>query len=101
FGGTLLGVPGLINAYKNAAQDALAAAEVVELTVNDVYRVTVAYEQLNDVMRIVKAEDLSVVKQDFDNQCTVELEIRQTQVGLVLGRLEKVEGAETVFLKTV
>jgi len=101
FGGTLLGVPGLINAYKSAAQDALAAAEVVELTVNDVYRVTVAYEQLNDVMRIVKAEDLSVVKQDFDNQCTVELEIRQTQVGLVLGRLEKVEGAETVFLRTV
>ena len=101
FGGTLLGVPGLINAYKNAAQDALAAAEVVELTVNDVYRVTVAYEQLNDVMRIVKAEDLNVVKQDFDNQCTVEVEIRQTQVGPVLDRLEKVDGAETVFLKTV
>ena len=101
FGGTLLGVPGLINAYKGAAQDALSAATIVELTVNDVYRVTVAYEQLNDVMRIVKAEDLHILQQDFDSQCTVELEIRQTQVEQVIGRLGKVEGAETVFLRTV
>lgn len=101
FGGTLLGVPGLINAYRGAAQDALSAANIVELTVNDVYRVTVAYEQLNDVMRIVKAEDLNILRQDFDNQCTVELEIRQTQVEQVVGRLGKVEGAETVFLRTV
>ena len=101
FGGTLLGVPGLINAYRSAAQDALATATIVTLTVNDMYRVTVAYEQLNEVMRIIKAEDLTVVKQDFANQCTVELAIRQTQVESVLGRLGKVEGAETTFLKTV
>src|SRR5690606_15273301 len=100
FGGTLLGVPGLINAYRGAAQDALSAANIVELTVNDVYRVTVAYEQLNDVMRIVKDEDLSVRKQDFDNRCTMELEIRQTQVGRVLGRLGKVEGAAVDFVGT-
>lgn len=101
FGGTLLGVPGLINAYKSAAHDALSAAEIVELTVNDVYRVTVAYEQLNEVMRIIKAESLNVLKQEFDNQCIVELAIRQSQVNQVLGRLGKVEGLEMVFLKTI
>ncbi|MGV3763293.1 IMPACT family protein [Parapedobacter sp.] len=101
FGGTLLGVPGLIHAYKAAAQDALAAAAIVELTVNDVYRITVAYEQLNEVMRIIKAEDLNVLKQEFDNQCVVELEIRQTQVEQVLGKLGKVDGTGIVFLKTV
>ena len=101
FGGTLLGVPGLINAYKSAAQDALSVAEIVELTVNDVYRITVAYEQLNELMRIVKTENLSVLKQEFDNQCVVELEIRQTQVNQVLGRLGKVDGLETVFLRTM
>lgn len=101
FGGTLLGVPGLINAYKSAAQDALSVAEIVELTVNDVYRVTVAYEQLNEVMRIIKAESLNVLKQEFDNQCIVELAIRQSQVNQVLGRLGKVEGLEMVFLKTI
>ena len=100
FGGTLLGVPGLINAYKGAAQDALRAADIIELTVNDVYRVAFAYEQLNEVMRIVKDEDLTVRKQDFDNRCTMELEIRQTQVGRVLGRLGKVEGAAVDFVGT-
>ncbi|MEC3880381.1 IMPACT family protein [Parapedobacter sp. 10938] len=101
FGGTLLGVPGLIHAYKAASLDALSAAEIVELTVNDVYRVAFAYEQLNEVMRVVKAEDLNVLKQDFDNTCAMELEIRQTQVAQVLGRLGKVEGAVVDFLRTV
>lgn len=101
FGGTLLGVPGLIHAYKMAAQDALAAADIVQLTVNDVYRIAFGYEQLNEVMRVVKAEDLNVLKQDFDNTCVMELEIRQTQVEQVLGRLGKVEGVETNFLRTV
>lgn len=100
FGGTLLGVPGLINAYKRAAQDALSAAEIIGQTVNDVYRVAFAYEQLNEVMRIVKDEDLTVRKQDFDNSCMMELEIRQTQVGRVLGRLGKVEGAAVDFVGT-
>lgn len=101
FGGTLLGVPGLINAYRGAALDALQAAEIVELTVNDVYRVTVAYEQLNDVMRIVKAENLNVLKQEFDNQCTVEFEVRQTAIEQVIGRLGNVEGVAMTYLRTV
>ncbi|MFB2118596.1 YigZ family protein [Parapedobacter sp. 2B3] len=100
FGGTLLGVPGLIHAYKAAAQDALQAADVIELTVNDVYSVAFTYEQLNEVMRIVKDEDVTVRKQDFDNRCVMELEIRQTHVGKVLGRLEKVEGIAVDFVGT-
>jgi len=100
FGGTLLGVPGLIHAYKTATQEALSVANIVELTVNDVYRVAFGYEQLNDIMRIVKDENLTVVKQDFDNRCILEMEIRQLQVGRVLGRLEKVEGVDVVFLRT-
>lgn len=101
FGGTLLGVPGLINAYKTAAQEALSAAEIVELTVNDVYRLSFGYGQLNDVMRIVKEESLTVLKQAFDNQCTMEVEIRQQQVEQVLGRLGKVEGAAATYLRTI
>lgn len=100
FGGTLLGVPGLIHAYKTATQAALAVADIIEVTVNDVYRLTFGYEQLNDVMRIVKEDGPNVLKQEFDNQCVMELEIRQLQVGQVLGRLAKVEGVATVFLRT-
>jgi Uncharacterized conserved protein len=100
FGGTLLGVPGLINAYKTAAQEALQGAHIVSRTVNDVYRITVDYERLNDLMRIVKEEDLEVLKQDFDNRCILELDIRQQLVERVLGRFSKVEGLTYVYLRT-
>ena len=101
FGGTLLGVPGLIHAYKAAAQDALQAADIVELTVNDIYSVTFPYAQLNEVMRIAKVENLDVSEQEFDNRCTMLLGIRQTQVEQVLGKLGKVDGVAAEFLRTV
>lgn len=100
FGGTLLGVPGLIHAYKAATQEALALAGVVEMTVNDIYQIAFGYEQLNAVMRVVKDESLTVLKQDFDNRCTMELEIRQLQVARVLGRLDEIEGIAVDFVRT-
>ena len=53
FGGTLLGVPGLINAYKSATAEALTVAKVIEKTVNDVYDVSFEFVQMNDVMKVV------------------------------------------------
>src|SRR5690606_5882903 len=68
FGGTLLGVPGLINAYKTATQEALQMANIVVFTVNDIYHVSFDYEQMNDVMRIVKEERVEISNQTFDNR---------------------------------
>lgn len=98
FGGTLLGVPGLINAYKMATQDALASAEVVSRTVNDVYRITFGYPQMNDVMRVVKEEGLIVLRQDFAEFCILEVEIQQSRVNAVIGRLEKIDDAKLAYL---
>ena len=61
FGGTLLGVPGLINAYKTATQEALANALIVEKTVNDVYQIDFEYLVMNDVMRIIKDENIRII----------------------------------------
>lgn len=101
FGGTLLGVPGLINAYKTAAKEPLDVAEIVEKTVNDIYELRFEYLSLNDVMRVVKEEDLSLLKQDFDNQCRIEFELRQNQVERVLGRLEQLDLPRPTYLRTV
>lgn len=101
FGGTLLGVPGLIHAYRTAAKEALDAATIVERTVNDVYALTFDYLAMNDVMRIVKEEDLTLLKQEFDNVCRIEFELRQTQVNQVLGRMEKMDLPKPRYLRTI
>jgi uncharacterized YigZ family protein len=92
FGGTLLGVPGLINAYKSATVDAVKNAKIIEKTVNLVFSIEFGHTQMNEVMKIVKDEDLKISNQNFDLNCSFLLEIRQSQVNKVLGKLEKVEG---------
>jgi uncharacterized YigZ family protein len=66
FGGTLLGVSGLINAYKTAAKEALDCANILTKTVNDVYEITFDYLVMNDVMKIIKDYKLEILKQDFE-----------------------------------
>lgn len=101
FGGTLLGVPGLINAYKMATQEALQAAKVVEKTVNDVYRITFDYVQMNEVMRLVKEENLPIVKQEFDNNCVMDVEVRKLLVNQVVQKLDKLNGVQYAYLHTI
>jgi uncharacterized YigZ family protein len=94
FGGTLLGVPGLINAYKMATEEALAHAVVIEKTVNDVYTISFDYLQMNDVMRLIKDADLTIFNQQFDNDCSIQVSIRKMQVNMVLDKLQKVTGVK-------
>lgn len=101
FGGTLLGVPGLINAYKSATQDAIDQADVVEKTVNDVYRVHFAYIQMNEVMRLVKEQQLTIVQQDFANDCMLTVEIRQGQVNQTLEKMQNLADVNVKYLKTI
>ncbi|MBO7185748.1 MAG: YigZ family protein [Alistipes sp.] len=93
FGGTKLGVPGLIAAYKESTAQVLAECEIVEKTVDVVYRVEFSYMAMNDVMRIVKDMQPRVVNQEFDNMCSMTLAIRETDAEQLEGRLNKVEGA--------
>ena len=93
FGGTKLGVPGLIAAYKESTAQVLAECEIVEKTVDVVYRVECSYLAMYDVMRIVKDMQPRVVNQEFDNMCSMTLAIRETDAEQLEGRLNKVEGA--------
>jgi uncharacterized YigZ family protein len=87
FGGTLLGVPGLINAYKLATEAALEQAQIIEKTVNDVYTITFEYALMNDVMRIIKEEHLQVLEQIAELDCSIKFSVRKTQVEQVMGKL--------------
>ena len=93
FGGTKLGVPGLIAAYKESAAAVLDAAEIIERTVDTRLRVDFSYMVMNDVMRIIKEEQPRIEEQTFDNLCSMTLSIRNSRAEQVIGRLRKVEGA--------
>jgi uncharacterized YigZ family protein len=90
FGGTLLGVPGLINAYKLATEDALSHSVIIEKTVNDIYTLEFDYIQMNAVMKIIKDDNLSIISQAFDNNCSIQVSIRKTQVNQALFKLGNV-----------
>jgi len=101
FGGTLLGVPGLINAYKTATVEALQAAELISKTVNDIYEAEFDYLEMNQVMRVMKDEELHILEQKFDTSCVLRFEVRKTNLNAVLGKLEKVNGLKTKYLYTL
>lgn len=92
FGGTKLGVSGLINAYKTATHDALTNAEIITRTVDAIYSVTFGYTMMNDVMRLAKDLNLQLLEQQFDNTCIIRVRIRRSLEGEFLSRCSKIEG---------
>jgi len=98
FGGTLLGVPGLINAYKTATADAIIHSEIITKTINTICHINFEHAKMNEVMRIIKEEEIQFSNQLFDLTCSMDLEIRQSQVNKVCGRLQKIEGLVIKFL---
>ena len=93
FGGTKLGVPGLIAAYKESAAEVIAEAEIIEQTVDTHFTIEFPYLVMNDVMRIIKEEQPKIEEQIFDNLCSMTISVRNSRAEQVLGRLRKVEGA--------
>lgn len=91
FGGIKLGTSGLIVAYRTAAAEALAAAAFVERTVDDEVEVLFEYPFMNDVMRVVKEEEPTIVSQTYDMDCMMRLRIRRLSMPRLRARLEKVE----------
>jgi uncharacterized YigZ family protein len=92
FGGTKLGVPGLINAYRMAAADAIANNQVVEKFDQDVFTIRFEYLAMNEVMRIMKEENPEQANQQFDNECSIQLLVRKQNGARLRAKLLKVEG---------
>ena len=101
FGGTLLGVPGLIHAYKEASLEAIKAAEILEKTIKDRYQVHVPYTQLNAVMKILKDENITIIAQELDTECSLIIEIRQQFVLKIITLLENIYNLRLIYLSTL
>src|SRR5664279_5018963 len=101
FGGTLLGVSGLINAYRTAAASALEKASLTEKTVNDSYEITFPFSSLKDVMKVLKEENLGQSGQLFDLECRLILNFRLSVKEKVLNRLSRIDGLNYKYIETV
>ncbi len=96
FGGTLLGVPGLINAYKSAAVDAIEVADTELKTINDSLTAHFDFPEMNEVMRIIKDFGLKIIRQTFDTRCGLEFEVRKSLTEKVLERFVDLRSVEVV-----
>ena len=89
YGGVNLGTSGLIFAYRTAAAEAIANAEVIKLYDEEVVTYDFPYVMMNDVMKIIKDMSPRIVNQTYDNTCEIQLSIRKSQAPLLKSRLEK------------
>ncbi|MDR2223692.1 MAG: IMPACT family protein [Flavobacteriaceae bacterium] len=79
FGGIKLGVGGLITAYRAAAQMAMEVAEIVERTIDKNFKVRFEYKDMNNVMRVIKEKNLTIIAQKMEMSCEIELSIRKSE----------------------
>ena len=100
FGGTLLGVGGLINAYRTAAQEAIQNATIIERTYDAAIQITCPYPMVNEVLKIIREEQAHITDQDFSDPVRITIHIRKGLAGKIMGRLQKHRGiqAEEVSL---
>ncbi|MFT4760877.1 MAG: putative YigZ family protein [Paraglaciecola sp.] len=93
FGGTLLGASGLINAYRTSTANALENADIIEKTVEDIYKITFDYSLMSNVMNAVKKLELEMVRQDFGEIGVLEVAIRQGEkIELIRQLRSKISG---------
>jgi len=97
FGGIKLGIPGLINAYKAAAKDALDKTSIITKLIFEEYQVRFDYTIMNSVMKVLKEEEAVIIRQEFENSCKLDFSIRKNSGNRILARLQKISGVSVTL----
>jgi uncharacterized YigZ family protein len=100
FGGTKLGIPGLINAYKTSAREALDQAGIAIRSIEESITVSFDYPVMNEVMRVIKEENGSIQHQEFETACLVRFSVKRSHVPRVLSRFERMNGVSAEQILT-
>lgn len=99
FGGTKLGVSGLIKAYKSAARDVIQNNKIIKSHVTSLIQLTFEYPKMNQVMRIIKEENIKIIERDFATNCKIIVEIKKNTKKIALPKFEKIMGIFITRLK--
>lgn len=94
FGGVKLGVGGLINAYKTAAQLALENSKIITKTINIDYLIKFDYKNMNKVMRVIKEKQLNVVNQKLELDCQIHISVRKKVANSIFEIFNQIFGVE-------
>ena len=94
FGGTLLGVPGLINAYKTASSLVLQCTPIVQKAIEFKYQLQFNYTEMNEVMRILKQHNCSLIKNEIQLFCNIEAGIPKNKIEEVLASFQNIKNFE-------
>jgi uncharacterized YigZ family protein len=96
FGGTKLGIPGLIHAYKTAAREALDSATIIRKVVTIQSHIRFEYATMNAVMRILKEESARIHDQNLDEFCTIRFSIRKSHISRIHQRLNQLRNVQII-----
>ena len=88
FGGVKLGVGGLINAYKTAAQMALEASDIIKRTIDEVFVVKFDYPEMNKVMQVIKQNNLNVIDQKLEIDCKIFIAVRKKDAESIFSKFD-------------
>lgn len=99
FGGTKLGVPGLINAYRTAAKDAIEANTIIEKTIDETYEIRFDYAAMNPVMQILKHDGIKINGQSYEDRYILNFTLRRRDADRILEALRKIPGLKVQFLR--
>ncbi|MDG1277444.1 MAG: YigZ family protein [Algoriphagus sp.] len=91
FGGTKLGISGLINAYKTSAAMAIAENEIIEKLITTRISISFTYPALNEVMKLIKLHEFQIVNQELELTCKMILEVRKSLEDRIRESLEEIE----------
>ena len=98
FGGTLLGVSGLINAYGKAAAEAIQNADIVEKLIETTFWIEFSYFQMNNVMKLFKDKNLPQKKNEFDLVCRIKTSVRKSEAEEIIGLFHEIPDVKIIII---
>lgn len=97
YGGSKLGIPGLIQAFKESTTEAIENNEIVEEEVQTVFELAFSYPQMNDVMVLMKRNNAVIIHQDFDNNCNLKARLPESVFEEIKGVVDNMMGVEVLI----